>query len=64
VVSFQLPSKPANVEYILESTADFQTWRNEVYVIEEETGKLYIGPPEPHRFYRVRMNVRREGCAA
>lgn len=66
VVSFQVPepSKQANVEYFLESTTDFKTWRNEVYIYESETGRLYIGPPEPYRFYRVRMNVRREGCAA
>jgi hypothetical protein len=65
VVSFQVPdpSKQSNVEYVLESTTDFQTWRNEVYIFESETGRLYIGPPEPYRFYRVRMNIRKEGCA-
>jgi len=66
VVSFQLPdrTKWANQEYFLESTSDFKEWRNEVYVEEGEMGKLYIGPPEPYRFFRVRVNIRKEGCAA
>lgn len=63
-VSFQVPRQAnwANVEYYLESTSDFQTWRNEVYLINDETGSVSFAH-EPYRFYRVRMNIKREGCA-
>lgn len=66
VVSFQVPhiSKQANVQYVLESTADFKDWRIESYLVFNEEGRLYIGPPEPYRFYRVRLEIKDEGCSA
>ena len=64
MVYFQIPleDRRANVEYFLESTSDFQTWRNENYIIQGESGSASFAT-EPYRFYRVRMNIRREGCA-
>ena len=65
MVYFQIPeeSKRANVEYFLESTSDFQTWRNENYIIQGEAGSASFAT-EPYRFYRIRMDIKREGCAA
>ena len=64
MVYFQIPleDRRANVGYFLESTSDFQTWRNENYIIQGESGSASFAT-EPYRFYRIRMNIRREGCA-
>jgi len=64
MIYFQVPRQAnwANTEYFLESTSDFQTWRNEVYLIDNETGSTSFAH-EPYRFYRVRINVKPEGCA-
>lgn len=63
-VYFQVPRREnwANAEFYLESTSDFVEWRNEVYLIEDETGSVSFAH-ETMRFYRVRVNIRREGCA-
>lgn len=65
MVHFQIPlaANRANVVYHLESTTDFKVWRDENFVVQDEMGGAWFGP-EPFKFYRVRLEVLKEGCAA
>jgi hypothetical protein len=70
--TFTQPKAKANQRFIVESSTDLKTWVEETDVFQMvhsddgviETIFVRHNSPSPHMFYRIRIDMIREGCAA
>jgi hypothetical protein len=70
--TFTQPKAKANQRFIVESSSDLKTWTEETDVYQMvysddgiiETVVVRHNSPSPHMFYRVRIDIIREGCAS